>query len=117
MATKANEMKQMEAAMAPVMAFNKMFMQNAEQAFNMQMASLQAYAKLGLDNINAGLEVRNADELKVYAEKQNDVAKEVTAQLTSDAKAFGELNAKFFDAARNLTEANMKAAAEKAKAA
>ena len=114
---KANEMKQLDAAMAPVVAFNKLVMENAEQAFNMQIASLQAYAKLGMDNINAGLEVRNADEFKVYAEKQKDVAKELTAQMTSDAKAFGELNAKFFDAARSLTEANMKAAADNAKAA
>jgi phasin family protein len=114
---KANEMKQIEAAMAPVMAFNKLLMKNAEQAFNMQVSSMQAYAKLGLDNINAGLEVRNADELKVYAEKQKDVAKEFTVQMTADAKAFGEMNAKFFDEARSLTEANMKAAAESAKAA
>ena len=114
---KAAENKQIEAAMAPVVAFNKMIVKNAETAFNMQMASLQAYAKLGLENINAGLEVRNADDFKAYAEKQKDVAKEVTAQVTADVKAFSELNAKFLEEARTLTEANMKAAAESAKAA
>ncbi len=117
MATKASETKQLEAAIAPVVAFNKLVLKNAEQAFNMQIASLQAYAKMGLDNVSAGLEIRNADEFKAYAEKQKDVAKDFTAQMTSDAKAFGELNAKFFEEARTLTEANIKAAAETAKAA
>ena len=114
---KAIENKQLEAAIAPVVAFNKLVVRNAEKAFYMQVASLQAYAKLNLDNINAGLEVRNVDDFKVYADKQKDVAKEFTAQVNADVKAFGELNAKFLEDARTLTETNIKAAAETAKAA
>ncbi|MDE0280110.1 MAG: phasin family protein [Gammaproteobacteria bacterium] len=114
---KAIENRQLEAALAPVVAFNKLVLRNAEKAFNMQITSLQAYAKVNLDNINAGLEVRNVDDFKVYAEKQKDVAKEITAQISADVKAFGELNAKFLEDTRTLTESNIKAAAETAKAA
>lgn len=109
--------KQLEAAIAPAVAFNKLVVKNAEQAFNLQIASLQAYARMNLENLNAGLEVRNAEDFKTYAEKQKDVAKEFTAQVTADVKAFGELNARFLEDARTLTETNIKAAAETAKAA
>ncbi len=114
---KAIDTKPLESALAPVVAFNKLMIRNAEQAFQMQINSLQAYAKLGLDNLNAGLEVRNVEDFRVYAEKQKDVAKNFTTQVTADVKAFGELNARFLEEARTLTESNLKAAAETAKAA
>lgn len=105
---KVADAKQFEAALAPVVAFNKLVVKNAETAFNMQMASLQAYAKLGLENMNAGLEVRNADDFKAYAEKQKSVAEEITAQIASDVKAFSELNEKFMEDARDLADNNVK---------
>jgi len=111
---KANEAKQFEAALAPVVAFNKLFVKNAETAFNMQFASIQAFAELGMKNINACLEVRNIDDLKSYAEKQKDVAQEITSRVTADAKAFGELNTQFVNEARTLAEQNVKAATAKA---
>ncbi|MGI9317120.1 MAG: phasin family protein [bacterium] len=114
---KATEAKQFEAALAPVVAFNRLVVKNAETAFNMQMASLQAYAKLGLENMNAGLEVRNADDFKAYAEKQKNVAEEITAQITSDVKAFGELNAQFMEDARDLADNNVKTVAAAVKKA
>lgn len=106
------ENKQLENAVAPVVAFNKLVIKNAEEAFNMQIASLQTYTKMSLENLNAGLDVRDPDEFKAYAEKQKDMAKEFTDQMAADAKAFGELNARFLEEARTLTEASIKAAAE-----
>ncbi len=114
---KAIDNKTLEATIAPVVAFNKLVIKNAEQAFNMQINSLQAYAKMNIQNLNASLEVRNVDDFKAYAEKQKDVAKEFTAQMTADVKAIGELNARFLEEARNLTESNIKAAVDTAKAA
>ena len=121
---KAAENKQLEAMVAPVVAFNKLVIKNAEAAFNMQMASIKAYADLSLDNINEGLEVMNVEDFKAYAEKQKDVAEKFTAQVTADVKAFGELNSKFFEEARTLAEdarevaeENVKAVATKVKSA
>jgi phasin family protein len=111
---KATETKQLEAALAPVVAFNKLVAKSAENAFNLQMASLQAFTTLGLANFNAGLEVRSADDFKVYAEKQKDVAQEIVTRVTSDVKEFGELNTKFIEDARKLSEENLKAASAKA---
>ena len=112
---KANQAKQFEAALAPVVAFIKLVMKNAESVFDMQVASVKAYAELGLHNINAGLDVASVEDFKAYAEKQKDVAQEVTARMTADAKALAELNTKFIEDARDLAEENMKSATETAK--
>ena len=114
---KTAEIKQFEAAIAPMVAFNKLVVKNAETAFNMQVESMKAIAQMNMKNINEGLEVRNADDFKAYAEKQKEVAQELTARVTSDIKAFGELNSKFFEDARALTEENVKATVAQAKAA
>ena len=114
---KAADTKQFEAAIAPVIAFNKLVVKNAEAAFNMQFESMKAIADMNMKNINDYLEVRSADDFKAYAEKQKDVAQEMTARVTSDIKAFGELNSKFFEDARVLTEENVKATVAQAKAA
>ena len=71
--SKVKQNEQLEAAMAPVVAFNKLVMENVEAAFNLQVQALQAYAQMGMQNINAGLEVRNPEELKAYAAEVNKV--------------------------------------------
>ncbi len=109
---KTPENKSLESAMAPVVAFNKLVIKNAEEAFNMQIASLQTYTKMSLDNLNASLDVRDAEDVKAYAEKQKNMAQKITDQMASDTKAFSELNARFLEEARALTEASVKAAAE-----
>ncbi len=114
---KAKETKQLEAAIAPVVEFNKLIVKNVEAAFNLQVQSLQAYAELGVKNLNAGLEVRNPDDLKAFAENQKGVAEEISARVTADVKAISELNTQFIDQARALAEENVKAVAETAKAA
>ena len=111
---KANENKQLEAAIAPVVAFNKLVLANAENILNLQIASIQAYADLGIKNMSAGLEVRNADDFKAYAEDQKEVARKVTEQVTADVKAIGEINAKFIEDAKALAEENVKQATAKA---
>ena len=114
---KAKENKPFEAVMAPVVEFNKLVVKNAEAAFNLQIQALQAYADLGIKNLNAGLAVQNPEDLKAYAENQKDVAEQVGARMTADVKAIGELNTQFIEEARALAEQNVKAAAENAKAA
>ena len=105
---KAKE-NQFEAVLAPVVEFNKMVVKNAEAVINLQLDSMRTYAELGIKNINAGLEVRNPDDLKAYAAAQKDVADEIAARATADVKAFGELGNKFINEARELAEQNGKA--------
>jgi phasin family protein len=104
---KSNQNKQLEAVIAPVVEFNKLVLSNAEAAFNLQMASIQAYTQMGLKNLSAGFEVKNPEDFKAYAENQKAVAQEVTAQVTADVKALGEMNAKFIESAKSLAEQNV----------
>ena len=104
---KTNQNKQLEAAIAPVVEFNRLVFSNAEAAFNLQMASFQAYTQMGLKNLSAGFEVKNAEDLKAFAENQKAVAQEVTEQVTADVKSMGEMNAKFIESAKSLAEQNV----------
>lgn len=113
--------KKFEAAFEPYVEFNNMVVKTAETAFNMHMQSMQAFAKLGMDNVNAGLKVRTMDDMVAYAEKQKDVAQKASDMFVADAKAFADLNAKFVEEARTMVESNVKstvaAATEATKAA
>ena len=108
MATKSAQAKKVEVAFEPIVEFNNMVAKAAEAAFNLQMESLQAYTKLGIDNVNAGLKVRNADDMASYAELQKSLAQKASDMLVSDAKAFTELNTKFIDGARAMMEDGVK---------
>ncbi len=114
---KAAQAKKVETAFEPVVEFNKMMVETAEAVFNMQMESLQTYTKLGLDNLNASLHVRNVDDMVAFTEKQKEIAQEASDRFTADAKAIAELNTRFVDETRTMVENNMKSAMAAAKAA
>ena len=122
MATKTSAAtKKVEAAFEPVIEFNNMIAKAAETAFNLQMESLQSYAKLGIDNVNAALKVRTMDDMASYAEYQKELAQKASDMMVSDAKSFADMSTKFLDGARTMIEGNVKssvaAATEAVKAA
>ena len=114
MAKKA-ETLQLEAALEPVVAFNKLVVKNAEAAFNLQLASLRALAEVGVKNLNAGLDIANPADFRAYAEQQKDVAQEVAARLVEDARAYADLNASFIEQVRVQAEQSVKSATETTK--
>ncbi|MXZ79896.1 MAG: hypothetical protein F4Z15_00650 [Gammaproteobacteria bacterium] len=95
---------QINSIMAPAIAFNQLVLKNMETVVGLQVESFKAYADLGFKNLNTGLEVRTMDELNAYAEDLKDVAKKVNDQVTRDLEALGEINAKFIEDARKLSE-------------
>ena len=105
---KVNENKQLDAVLIPVVAFNKLVLSTVESVLNLQIASAQAYAGLSLQSLHAGLEVRNVEDFTAYTQQQKDVAGKVAEQVTQDVKAVGELNVKFVEDARTLTEKNIR---------
>ena len=114
---KAAQAKKIETAFEPVVEFNKMMVETVEAVFNMQMESLQTYTKLGLDNLNASLHVRNVDDMVAFAEKQKELAQEASDRFTSDAKAMADINTRLVDETRTLAVNNLKTAMAAAKAA
>lgn len=107
MTTKATK-KTIEDMFEPMIEFNNMLVKAAETTFNMQIASFQAYSKLGIENMNQALKIRSIDEMTSYAESQKDMAKKVSDMLASDAKAFAEMSTKFYDNAKTMAEGNIK---------
>lgn len=114
MATKTAQNKQIEDAFAPVMAYNALVINAAEKAVGLQVAMMQKLTKVGFDNFKAVMDIKSADELKTYAEKQQTVAKEVVEIVTEDARDLGELNQNLLEESRKLVENNIKLATAKA---
>lgn len=100
--------KKIEDLFAPMVEFNNMLVKAAETTFNMQIASFQAYSKLGIENINAGLKLKSIDDVTAYMESQKDLAKKVSDMMASDAKTFAELSSKFYENSKTIAESNMK---------
>lgn len=111
---KTKQDTQIEAALAPVVAFNKLFIETAEKAMGLQVASMQKLSKIGFDNMNAVFNLQSAEDIKAYAEKQQNVAKEVAEIVTADVTQLGELNKNFLEDSRKLVEDNVKQATAKA---
>jgi len=111
---KTKQTTQIDEALAPVVAFNKLFIEAAEKAMGLQVASMQKLSQIGLDNLNAMFHVQTAEDIKVYAEKQQNVAKEVTEIVTADVQQLGELNKSLLEDSRKLVEENVKQATAKA---
>ena len=111
---KPAQSKQIEDALAPVVAYNKLVIEASEKALALQVASIQKLAKIGFDNWSAVFNIKSADDVKVYAEKQQAVAQEMTEIVTADVREIGELNQHFLEDSRKLAEDNIKAATAKA---
>ena len=111
---KTKQATQIEEALAPVVAFNKLFIEAAEKAMGLQVASMQKLSKIGFDNMSAMFNLQSAEDIKAYAEKQQNVAKEVAEIVTADVTQLGELNKSLLEDSRKLVEDNVKQATAKA---
>lgn len=112
--TKTKQATQIEESLAPFVAFNKLFIEAAEKAMGLQVASMQKLSKIGFDNMNAMFHVQSAEDIKGYAEKQQSVAKEVAEIVTADVQQLSELNQNFLEDSRKMVEVNVKQATAKA---
>ncbi len=106
-----------EKTFEPFMAYGKMAADTAEKALKMQMDSVKAYTKLGMDNFADGVKVTDFDQMTAYAEKQKEVAKKTSDMFMADAKAYTDLGAKFFDSATVMFEDGVKSTMTAAKEA
>lgn len=103
--------KTFEAAMEPMVEFNGLVTKTLEESFNLQMASMQAYTKIGMENVKAGLKVRTVDDMASYAEMQKELAQKTSDMMMSDAKAMAAMGNKFMESSKTMMEGNMKTAA------
>ena len=103
-----------EKFMAPAKEFNKLALENTEKLVNMQIASMQSYTMLGLENWKSALEVTDVASLQEYAGKQREMAQVMTRKLAEDAKAVAELGNGYFAEARKIVQNGVSAVSPKA---
>lgn len=109
MATSKNSTaKLFEATIEPVFEYGNMLASTMEKAYNMQMESMQGYARLGIENVNAGFRVKSPEDMVAYMEKQAEMGHKVSEMMVSDAKSCSELGMKFMDGVRSMYETNVK---------
>ena len=101
-------------ALAPVEAFNRLVIDNAEKLVALQIASIQSYYALSFTNLKALLEVHDAEAFKAYVGKHNEFVKSVSEQVAGDAKAVAELGKDFTEEVKKIGEESVKAVTEKA---
>lgn len=106
-----------EQAFEPFMAYGKVAAETAEKAMKIQMDSVKGYTKLGMENFSEGLKVTDLDQMTAYAEKQKMVAKTANDMFMTDAKAFADLGAKFFESTKSMFEDSVKKSMSVAKEA
>ena len=99
---------------APVQGLNRLIVDNAEKLVALQIASVKSYSALSFANLKALLEVRDAEAFQAYLGKQSELAKSMSEQLASDAKAIAELGSAFGTEAQKLGKESVKAVTEKA---
>lgn len=102
--------KTFEAAMEPMVEFNNLLTKTLEDSFSLQMASLQAYTQIGMENVSAGLKVRTMEDMTSYSEMQKELAKKASDMIASDAKALASMNSKFLQTSKTMMEGNLKSA-------
>ena len=101
-------------ALAPVQAFNRLVVVNAEKLVALQIASIQSYYAMGFANLKALLEVHDAEAYKAYLSKHNEFVKSVSEQAAGDAKAVAELGSEFAVEVKKIGEESVKAVTKKA---
>ncbi len=95
----------LENDVASIVALNRLVIRNTREAIGLQTACFRAYTRMGLDNLDATLEVHGAEGLFDYAERQRDMAREFTARVVADTRDFLELNRRFLEEAYTLAGA------------
>ena len=105
---------QAEKVIAPMQQLAKLSLSNTEKLFALQMEIAQSYVDLGIEQMNAMLEVKDPESLQAFVSKQADVARNVGEKMVADAKAVAELGTEFNAETQRLARESMNAAVTQA---
>ncbi len=102
---------QPEKIFAPVQQFAQLSLATSEKLLTMQLEIAQTYVHLGVSQLKALFEIKDAESLQAFVNSQADVAKNVGEKMMADAKAVANLGAEFNAETQKLTQANLKVVA------
>lgn len=93
--------------LAPAQKFNALVVANVEKLVQFQLAAVETYSQIGLQQLRAALEVRDPQSLQAYVSNQQQVAKVVGEKLANDAKALAGLGQAFGAEVQQLVKENV----------
>lgn len=99
---------QTENLVEPMLKANMMMVNNMEKLVNFQMATMQSYVDMGLQQMKAAAEINGPQAMQSYVSTQVETANTLRQKMLDDSKALAELGAEFKDEFTKLAEDNVK---------
>ena len=86
----------------PTRELSKLTIAKLEQLVSLQLASLQEYTNLNLEQLKAASDIAGPEDLQAYVAKQQDFLKTVGEKLAGDAHAIAALGKEFSEEAQKI---------------
>lgn len=82
---------QSRAFVQPVVEFNQLFLRQAEKLGQAQVESFNAYAQLGLRQLQSATRISDFEQAKTFAAAQTEAAQAVGQRVSEDAAKYNSL--------------------------
>ncbi|MBL0460172.1 MULTISPECIES: phasin family protein [Aeromonas] len=106
--------EQVQGFAAPLTRYNQLLASNIEQLTRLQLASANAYAELGLNQLQAAGKVQDAQSLAALGTVQLETASQLSRQMLDDIQKLNALGQQFKDDLDALTADGIKKSTGKA---
>ena len=108
------EMPKAEEFLAPFQSLNALAMSNMEALVALQTKNFEKYSTLTLATIKEASAITDIEQSKAFMEKQAELSKQVTEELTADATTVVEMSKAYTAEVQKLVAANVEKATEAA---
>lgn len=88
--------------LGPSRELSKLTIAKLEQLVSLQLASLQEYTNLNLEQLKAAADISGPQDVQTYIAKQQDFLKTVGEKLAGDAHAIAALSKEFSEEAQKI---------------
>ncbi len=98
----------MESMLEPMVKANKMVIANMEKLASFNMATMQSYVDMSLEQMKAASEVNSPQALQAFWTKQVETANAMRQKMMDDAKALADMGNGMRDEFAKLAEESVK---------
>jgi phasin family protein len=91
-----------QALVEPVRALNERAVADMQKLAESKMSSLQCYAGMGVEQMQAAAGIRDLDGLKAYMGKQGDMMTAIAERMVTDAGQVAQVSVGFLNEAMKL---------------
>lgn len=106
--------EQMQGFTSPLTRYNQLLANNIEQLTRLQLASANAYAELGLKQLQTASKVQDAQSLATLGTVQLETASQLSRQMLDDIQKLNALGLQFKEELDVLTADGIKKTTGKA---